>query len=179
MRKFDNIIMSSNEPRPSSLWLKDGELYFYEGGWKPVKLKGVQEDKPVKEEFGTKPIPGYSAKLAIACMEDAYITKEVPTLSYDTLMRQGDTGSISINTLFTEGIEASDETTAFIHTFGWFFIGFNVTDYLGVEHPFLCKMRIVPEYGIFVDEGNLILSDYKFKFSLVDFNTLKWTRTEA
>lgn len=35
MKKFDNIIMSQTEPSTTSLWLKDGQLYYYDGGWKP------------------------------------------------------------------------------------------------------------------------------------------------
>ena len=35
MKKFDNIVMSQTEPSTTSLWLKDGQLYYYDGGWKP------------------------------------------------------------------------------------------------------------------------------------------------
>lgn len=35
MKKFDNIVMSQTEPSTTSLWLKDGLLYYYDGGWKP------------------------------------------------------------------------------------------------------------------------------------------------
>lgn len=35
MKKFYNIIMSQTEPSTTSLWLKDGQLYYYDGGWKP------------------------------------------------------------------------------------------------------------------------------------------------
>lgn len=27
--------MSQTEPSTTSLWLKDGQLYYYDGGWKP------------------------------------------------------------------------------------------------------------------------------------------------
>lgn len=33
MKKFDNIVMSQTEPSTTSLWLKDGQLYYYDGGW--------------------------------------------------------------------------------------------------------------------------------------------------
>lgn len=33
MKKFDNIVMSQTEPSTTSLWLKDGLLYYYDGGW--------------------------------------------------------------------------------------------------------------------------------------------------
>lgn len=37
MKKFSNIIMSDEEPRDKTvLWLKDGVLYQFEGGWKSV-----------------------------------------------------------------------------------------------------------------------------------------------
>lgn len=35
MKKFDNIVMSQTEPSTTSLWLKDGKLYYYDGGWYP------------------------------------------------------------------------------------------------------------------------------------------------
>ena len=35
MNKFDNIVMFQTESSTTSLWLKDGQLYYYDGGWKP------------------------------------------------------------------------------------------------------------------------------------------------
>lgn len=39
MKKFDNIVMSQTEPSTTSLWLKDGLLYYYDGGWYPCGKK--------------------------------------------------------------------------------------------------------------------------------------------
>lgn len=177
--------MSPNEPRPSSLWLKDGELYFYEGGWKPVKANQVSEvaspeEKPSDDEFGTKPIPGYSLKLLQALYSDSYLTDVTPVISYETLMSQGDQGSISLNTLFPEGLNISDNTTTFIFLFGWFFMDLEFTDFLGESHTRTFKMQLNPEYdSVFNSIDTLVLSDYKFKFSIVNMDTLKWIRTEA
>lgn len=35
MKKFENIVMSEVEPSTNSLWLKDGKLLYFDGGWKP------------------------------------------------------------------------------------------------------------------------------------------------
>lgn len=37
MKRFNTIIMQKTEPVDRNvLWLKDGELLMYEGGWKPA-----------------------------------------------------------------------------------------------------------------------------------------------
>lgn len=48
MKKFDNIVMSQTEPSTTSLWLKDGQLFYYDGGWKPCgnKLLPQAPDMP-------------------------------------------------------------------------------------------------------------------------------------
>lgn len=48
MKKFDNIVMSQTEPSTTSLWLKDGQLYYYDGGWKPCGKKPLPQmpDRP-------------------------------------------------------------------------------------------------------------------------------------
>ena len=43
MKKFDNIVMSQTEPSTTSLWLKDGLLYYYDGGWKPCNGKSLPQ----------------------------------------------------------------------------------------------------------------------------------------
>lgn len=36
MKIFDKVVWSNNEPNTSSLWLKDGRIYYYGGGWKQL-----------------------------------------------------------------------------------------------------------------------------------------------
>ena len=43
MKKFDNIVMSQTEPSTTSLWLKDGQLFYYDGGWKPCGKKPLPQ----------------------------------------------------------------------------------------------------------------------------------------
>jgi hypothetical protein len=33
---YNKIIESTTEPATNNLWLKDGKLYYYKGGWKPL-----------------------------------------------------------------------------------------------------------------------------------------------
>ena len=43
MKKFDKIVMSQTEPSTTSLWLKDGQLFYYDGGWKPCGKKPLPQ----------------------------------------------------------------------------------------------------------------------------------------
>ena len=57
MKKFDNIVMSQTEPSTTSLWLKDGQLYYYDGGWKPCgeRLPQMPDMPPIVLE-ARKPV---------------------------------------------------------------------------------------------------------------------------
>ena len=46
MKKFDNIVMSQTEPSTTSLWLKDGQLFYYDGGWKPCGGESLPQVNP-------------------------------------------------------------------------------------------------------------------------------------
>lgn len=37
MRRFEAVIQSENAPNTGSLWLRDKKLWYFEGGWKPIK----------------------------------------------------------------------------------------------------------------------------------------------
>lgn len=37
MKRFNSIVMQDEEPVGKNvLWIKDGVMYHYEGGWKPI-----------------------------------------------------------------------------------------------------------------------------------------------
>lgn len=50
MRTITNIVVSTTEPGIDSIWLKDGQMYYYEGGWKPIggTSGGITPDKPLE-----------------------------------------------------------------------------------------------------------------------------------
>ena len=57
MKKFDNIVMSQTEPSTTSLWLKDGLLYYYDGGWYPCGGKFLpQVERPDKPPIVPDPV---------------------------------------------------------------------------------------------------------------------------
>lgn len=45
--QYNKIIESQTEPSTNNLWLKDGKLYYYKGGWKPL----TQEENMSTEDL--------------------------------------------------------------------------------------------------------------------------------
>ena len=45
--QYNKIIESTTEPATNNLWLKDGKLYYYKGGWKPL----TQEENMSTEDL--------------------------------------------------------------------------------------------------------------------------------
>lgn len=46
MKKIENIVISKSEPNTNSLWLHDGKLLYFDGGWKQLNntSEGTQKD---------------------------------------------------------------------------------------------------------------------------------------
>ena len=36
MKKIENIVISETEPNTNSLWIHDGKLLYFDGGWKEL-----------------------------------------------------------------------------------------------------------------------------------------------
>lgn len=91
MKKFDNIVMSQTEPSTTSLWLKDGQLYYYDGGWKPVEKSSDSNNKDEQapdtsdyvKAINLTGLISYGDEVTITSVEDlarshCYITKSGP-----------------------------------------------------------------------------------------------------
>lgn len=47
MKKIENIVISETEPNINSLWIHDGKLLYFDGGWKELyKRNNVTPDTP-------------------------------------------------------------------------------------------------------------------------------------
>lgn len=38
---YNKIVESNTEPSPNDLWLKDGKLMYYKGGWKQLNVETI------------------------------------------------------------------------------------------------------------------------------------------
>lgn len=38
---YNKIVESNTEPSPNDLWLKDGNLLYYKGGWKKLNVEAI------------------------------------------------------------------------------------------------------------------------------------------
>lgn len=107
MKKFDNIVMSHTEPSTTSLWLKDGQLYYYDGGWKPcgrnTSSSGDLTPDKLRESVED---------------HDTLFGKKDVIVPWDTL--NADTGSITIAGNLEEGAVLTNDQMAYVDLFNSF-----------------------------------------------------------
>jgi hypothetical protein len=48
---YNKIVESNVEPSPNDIWLKDGKLKHYKGGWKDISGGASEEDKEPEVEY--------------------------------------------------------------------------------------------------------------------------------
>lgn len=161
MKKFDNVVMSSTEPSITSLWLKDGQLYYYDGGWKPIGGSSSTSITPsdIMDGIGDN---------------NTLFGKKDVIIPWDTL--DADTGSINISTHLEEGAVATRDQLTYIDLYDKFNLWITVPG--KTEHDSHCFVYSASE-NKFIDiimMGKEI-GGYDYTFYVDPFvRDLSWTR---
>ena len=161
MRTITNIVVSPTEPGIDSIWLKDGQMYYYEGGWKPIG--------------GNTSISLTPDKLRESVVDhNTLFGKKDVIIPWDTL--NADTGSIAIASNLEEGAVPTIDQTSYIDLFDKFNLWITVpgkTEHS--SHQFIFSAS----ENKFIDTimmGKKI-DDYDYTFYVDPFvKNLSWTR---
>lgn len=161
MKKFDNIVMSQTEPSTTSLWLKDGQLYYYDGGWKPIGGSSSVSITPTTIIMG------------IEDSNTLFGDKDV-IIPWDTL--NADTGSITIGDYLEDGAIPTRDQLSYIdlsNKFGlWITVpgkkehSFHTFVFSASENKFIDTIMMGKKYD-----------DYVYTFYIdPSIRDLSWTR---
>lgn len=163
MKKFDNIVMSQTEPSTTSLWLKDGQLYYYDGGWKSCGGNTSSSGDITPDRL-----------LESVEDHDTLFGKKDVIIPWDTL--NADTGSITIADHLEEGAVLTREQTSYVDLFDKFNLWITIPG--KTEHSSHCFVYSASE-NKFID---IIMmgkkyDDYVYTFYIDPFiRELSWTR---
>lgn len=160
MRTITNIVVSPTEPGIDNIWLKDGQMYYYEGGWKPIG--GTSGDlTPSKLEESVED-------------SDTLFGKKDVIVPWDTL--NADSGSITIADNLEEGATLTDDQRAYVALFNHFSLWITVPG----------KSEHSSHYFVFSASENKFIDtimmgkridDYDYTFYTDPFiRKLSWTR---
>lgn len=163
MKKFDNIVMSSTEPSTTSLWLKDGQLYYYDGGWKPCggNTSSSGDLTPSKLE---ESVEG----------SDTLFGKKDIIVPWDTL--NADSGSIIIADNLEEGAALTNDQRAYVALFNHFSLWITVPGKTEHSSHFFVFSASENKFIDTIMMGKRI-DDYDYTFYTDPFlRELSWTR---
>lgn len=161
MRTITNIVVSPTEPGIDNIWLKDGQMYYYEGGWKPIGGSSSVSITPTTIMMG------------IGDSNTLFGNKDV-IIPWDTL--NADTGSITISDYLEDGATPTGDQLSYIDLFDKFSLWITVPG--KKEHSFHTFVFSASE-NKFIDTiimGKKI-DDYDYTFYIDPFvRDLSWTR---